>query len=293
MVGPNRALAADQVARVTIIYDAFGRKANLTKDWGYAALVEIGGHRILFDTGKDRFVFQHNVDTLEIDLTDVDFAVVSHRHTDHVSGISHLIAVNPGVKIYAPKESFGIFGSSLPSTFYRKMGSLPVEQRYYGGTPPAEVIFGSLWPKANITAIDRTMEVAPGVHLIALGTEQGGPHDLHEISLAMQTEEGIVLIVGCSHPGIARILDVASKLDERILMIVGGLHFAAASDSEIVDMIILLKEKYRVKGIAPGHCTGEPTFAALSEAFGKNRLYAGLGEIIQLRSATSNLRTEG
>jgi len=60
--------------------------------------------------------------------------VLSHRHSDHVGGFSYLLSVNPKVKIYAPKEGFGIFGSDLPSKFYRKDEALPAEMRYYGGT---------------------------------------------------------------------------------------------------------------------------------------------------------------
>ncbi|MBS0237968.1 MAG: MBL fold metallo-hydrolase [Proteobacteria bacterium] len=276
----DHAARLDQPARLIILYDAFGRKPDLTKDWGYAALIEVGGRRILFDTGKDGAVFEHNVDALKVDLRAIDFAVISHRHIDHVSGISHLVSVNPNVKIYGPKESFGIFGSSLPSTFYRKSGSVPDTQRYYGGYPPSVLTFGSLWPDANIIAVDRTMEVSPGIHLIALGSEREERHGLLELSLAIQTAHGLILIVGCAHPGIARILDAATKIDKRIRLLAGGLHFAAASDTDIAELISVLKDEYRVQGVAPGHCTGEPAFAALSRAFGDSNLYAGLGEVI-------------
>lgn len=276
------AARSDRPARLTILYDAFGRNPDLTKDWGYAALIEAGGRRILFDTGKDSVVFEHNVKALKIDLRAIDFAVISHRHIDHISGISHLVSVNPEAKIYAPKENFGIFGSSLPSTFYRKTGSVPITQRYYGGHPPSELTFGSLWPDADIIAIDRTIEVVPGVHLIALGSGREDAHGLLELSLALQTPHGLALIVGCAHPGIARILEAAIEIDNRIRIIVGGLHFAAASDADIAEMISILKDKYGVQEIASGHCTGEPTFAALASAFGNRNLYAGLGEVIDL-----------
>jgi 7,8-dihydropterin-6-yl-methyl-4-(beta-D-ribofuranosyl)aminobenzene 5'-phosphate synthase len=119
-----------------VLYDAFGKDARMTKDWGYAALVELNGKRILFDTGDDAAVFAKNVKAKGVDLTKLDFVVLSHRHSDHVSGLSYVLSVNPTVKIYAPKEGFGIFGSELPSKFYRKDESLPVEMRYYSGAPP-------------------------------------------------------------------------------------------------------------------------------------------------------------
>jgi len=121
---PTAAAAAGPTARITVLYDAFGKEATLSKDWGYAALVEINGKRILFDTGDDADVLAKNVKAKGVDLTKLDFVVLSHSHGDYVSGMFYLLSVNPKVKIYAPKEGFGIFGSDPPSKFYRKDESL-------------------------------------------------------------------------------------------------------------------------------------------------------------------------
>src|SRR5687768_18426325 len=98
---------AQQPARVTILYDAFGPASVLQKDWGFAALVEYGGRRILFDTGNDAAIFARNVKQLGVDLTRLDAVVISHRHGDHTSGLSYLLQVNPTVRIYTPVEEIG------------------------------------------------------------------------------------------------------------------------------------------------------------------------------------------
>ena len=129
------AVAADN--QITILYDVFGNDRAMKKDWGYSALVEVAGKRILFDTGNDRDLFAANVKAKKIDLTKIDFVVLSHRHSDHMAGLSHVLKVNPKVKIYAPQDGLGgIYGSSIPSSFYRKDSSLPPEMRYYDGKPP-------------------------------------------------------------------------------------------------------------------------------------------------------------
>jgi Metallo-beta-lactamase superfamily len=108
--------AAAETPRITILYDAFGKDAAMSKDWGYAALVEINGKRILFDTGNDPAIFAKNVKAKGVDLTKLDFVVLSHRHTDHVSGVSYLLSTNPKVKIYAPADGLGgTFGYDAPS----------------------------------------------------------------------------------------------------------------------------------------------------------------------------------
>jgi hypothetical protein len=195
--------AAAATARITILYDAFGKEATMTKDWGYAALVEINGKRILFDTGDDAAILSKNVKARRVDLTRLDFVVLSHRHSDHMGGISYLLGVNPKVKIYAPKEGFGIFGSDLPSKFYRKDETLPIA---------------------------------------------------------------------------------------------GGFHLVVAQDEAIAKVATALHDTYKVDYIAPGHCTGEPAFAALQRTFGDHYLYAGLGTTLDLGAnprAASDRRATG
>ena len=106
--------------------------------------------------------------------------------------------------------------------------------------------------------------------------------ELKELSLAIDTAEGVVLVVGCSHPGIDRIVEAASAINTRIHLIAGGLHLVVASDADITKFVTTLHEAYHVEWVAPGHCTGEPAFAALQQLFGDHYLYAGLGTVIGL-----------
>src|SRR3954453_13018132 len=103
-------------AQITVLYDAFGKSSAMQKDWGYAALIEYGGKRILFDTGNNSDILAQNSKAKKIDLSKVDFVVMSHRHGDHMGGLSYLLRVNPKVTIYAPKEVFGVYGADLPGT---------------------------------------------------------------------------------------------------------------------------------------------------------------------------------
>jgi 7,8-dihydropterin-6-yl-methyl-4-(beta-D-ribofuranosyl)aminobenzene 5'-phosphate synthase len=282
-IGSNL-FAADNPNKITILYDAFGDDASMTKDWGFSALIEISGKKILFDAGDNSAIFENNVRAKGLDIRSIDFVVLSHRHSDHMAGLAHVLAVNPRVKIFAPKETFGIYGSSLPSSFYRKDETLPSDMRYYGGQPPQTMIFGRAWPDANIELIDQTTEVMPGVTLIALVSNTPGTLELKELSLAVKTSDGIVLVVGCSHPGIDKIVEAAAKIDPNIYLIAGGFHLVTATDESIAKIVSILKDTYRVAYVAPGHCTGEPTFAALKRAFGSSYIYAGLGRTLALNN---------
>ncbi len=282
VVAPTRMVAAEPNSQITILYDAFGTDAAMKKDWGFSALVEIAGKRILFDTGNDADIFAANVKAKSVDLASIDFVVLSHRHSDHMAGLNHVLSVNPTVKIYAPREGFGIYGSSLPSSFYRKDESLPPQMRYYGGKPPEVMKFGAAWQGANFELIDKTTEIAPGITLIALVSDAPGTKELKELSLAVNTSDGVVLVVGCAHPGIERIVEAAATINPKIRLIAGGFHLVVAPDDVIAKAVAALKDTFKVENIAPGHCTGEPTFAALKQAFGNRYLYAGVGTSLPL-----------
>ncbi len=277
------ALADAGDARITILYDAFGKTSEMKKDWGFSALIEYDGKKILFDTGNNAEIFAQNVAAKSVDLTDLDFVVISHRHGDHTSGLNYLLTVNPDVTIYAPKENFGVFGAALPGTFYPRDEALPAEMRYFDGDPPETMHFGSAWPEGNFKWITETTEIAPGMRLILLKGSWGVDLDVMEISLAIDTPEGVVLIVGCSHPTIEAIVETTKTVSgEPIHLVVGGTHLLPAKSDEIERIAKRLRDELEVEWIAPGHCTGELAFAVFQAEFGDRDLYAGLGTTIEV-----------
>jgi 7,8-dihydropterin-6-yl-methyl-4-(beta-D-ribofuranosyl)aminobenzene 5'-phosphate synthase len=274
--------ARPPAARVTILYDAFGDRPGLERDWGFAALVEYGGRRILFDTGNDGDIFARNVRALKVDLRHLDFAVVSHRHGDHTGGLGYLLRVNPGVTIYAPYERFGLFGGPVPASIIRPDTALPPRMRYFGGRIPAELSSSTVWPGAHFVRVDTLTEVAPGVALVSTVSRTPGTLELHELSLVLRTPEGLVVFVGCSHPGIETILEATKAYGDHVHEIFGGLHLVSTADAEIQRIAAALHDDWRLDLIAPGHCTGEPAFDALARAFGDRYVYAGLGTVVEL-----------
>jgi 7,8-dihydropterin-6-yl-methyl-4-(beta-D-ribofuranosyl)aminobenzene 5'-phosphate synthase len=274
--------AAQSANRVTILYDAFGKSAPTTKAWGFSALVEYGGKRILFDTGGNAEIFEHNVKALGVDLTKLDFVVLSHRHSDHISGVNYLLRVNPTVKIYAPADPWGPFGWSAPNSLYRKDESLPANMRYFNGNSPDAITASSPWPQANFVRVDSTTEIAPGIFLVPTISQVPGTLELREISMAIRGPQGLIIVDGCSHAGVEKVLEAAAKIDPHVRVLFGGIHLVGAPDAEIQRISAALHDQWKLDYLAVGHCTGEPTFAALQKAFGDRYLYAGLGTVIDI-----------
>ena len=269
--------------KVTILYDAFGESKQLTRDWGFSALVEHHGKRILFDTGNDAAIFEHNVRALRVDLTKLDFVVISHRHADHTTGLRYVLQVNPGVTVYVPADGGnGFGGSDFPKAFLKDDDSLPANMKYFGGTTPEHFAWGKLYDTGNFVLVSQTMEVSPGISLVRTVSQKKGTLELPELTLAIKRPNGLLLVDGCSHAGLEAILEAASAVDPRTEIVFGGLHLVTAPVEEIDVLAENLKTKWKVRKIAPGHCTGEPAFARLKKAYGENYLYAGLGTTVAL-----------
>jgi 7,8-dihydropterin-6-yl-methyl-4-(beta-D-ribofuranosyl)aminobenzene 5'-phosphate synthase len=271
--------------KVTILYDAFGESKELIKDWGFSALVEHNGKRILFDTGNDAAKFEHNVKVLGVDLTKLDFVVLSHRHTDHTSGLKYVLKMNPNVTVYVPADFMadGFGGVPIPQTFFRPDESLPSNMRYFGGSEPEHLTFGKLYDTGNFVLVNQLSEVSPGIFLVRTVSQNKGTIGLPELTLAIKRPNGLLIVEGCSHAGIEVILEAASAVDPRTEILLGGLHLVTTPTDEIDALVENLKTKWKVQRIAPGHCTGEPAFARLRKAYGENYLYAALGTTVEFK----------
>lgn len=276
---------AEEIGRITNLYDAFGGpETTLTRDWGFAALVEYGGKRILFDTGNDAGIFERNVAALGIDLTRLDAVVISHRHGDHTTGLEYLLRVNPNVTIYAPQEG-AFFKSVLPPDFLTRAPGLETDLQYFGGRDPGQVRSGSPWAKANFTVITETTEILPGFLVLSVQSQKPGTMEMNELSLAIRTPRGLAVVVGCSHPGVEKILEQAAEIEQRLYTVVGGFHLVRTPEPEVRRVALALHETLKVERVAPAHCTSELGFQAFQELFRERFDRAGLGAVIELPSS--------
>jgi 7,8-dihydropterin-6-yl-methyl-4-(beta-D-ribofuranosyl)aminobenzene 5'-phosphate synthase len=272
---------AAETRQITNLYDAFGVPSALQQDWGFAALVEYGGKRILFDTGNDAAIFEHNVRQLDIDLSNLDAVVISHRHGDHTSGLKYVLQVNPGVKIYAPLEA-AYFKGALPSGFLARVAGLPPSQQYFGGREPARWVTGTPWEQANFRGVAETTEILPGFYVLTTRSQKPGSLEMNELSLAVRTPKGLAVVVGCSHPGVDNILAAAAKIDSHLYTVMGGYHLVVTPEAEVRRVAAVLHDELHIDRVAPAHCTSELGFAVLMERFKDHFDAAGLGAVISL-----------
>ena len=296
-----------QEGSIINLYDAFSKDSSLTKDFGFSCITKYMGKTILFDAGSNADIFKKNITSLGIDLALVDIVIVSHAHFDHLNGIDYLLEVNPDVKIYFPYDIF--WGAPVPFDATGQeptiKDSLPEYMQYFDGEKTKFTIeqSGRFW-NADIEFVKTSREILPGLNLIATNSQfmgyfscypgksfvegQFDDHgdackntNLPELSLAMKTEKGEVLIVGCSHTGVENIVKETQKFTlDKIELLYGGFHMIPFDRSQTIKLVNMLKDDLKVHSVSPAHCTGHLAFKILSESYGDDYLYAGLGEKI-------------
>jgi 7,8-dihydropterin-6-yl-methyl-4-(beta-D-ribofuranosyl)aminobenzene 5'-phosphate synthase len=294
------------------LYDAFGEdNKQIEKDFGFSCILKYNGKTILFDAGSNADIFQKNVEALKIDLTQIDFAIASHAHFDHINGFDYLLEINPEVKIYFPFDLF--WGANMPfniaGTDSSIVDSLDTKMQYFDGDFKAYQFnqTGRFW-KANVEYIKANQEIVPGINLITssspymgyftkypnLGIESDNVilHknetdnakfiELNELSLSLSTNQGEVLIVGCSHSTIEKITELTkSYTKNEIALLYGGFHLLPYDRKTLTILSNRLKEGFGVKKVAPAHCTGHLAFKILQNHFKENYIFAGLGKTVE------------
>jgi 7,8-dihydropterin-6-yl-methyl-4-(beta-D-ribofuranosyl)aminobenzene 5'-phosphate synthase len=153
---------------------------------------------------------------------------------------------------------------------------------YYRGQQPEAFVSGSPWPDANFEIVSEQKEIFPGFFVLTTRSDKPGTRDMNELSLAIRTPEGLAVIVGCSHPGVEKILQAATKIDPRLYTVTGGFHLVVTPPEEVRRVAAVLDESLKIKRVAPGHCTSELGFKILMERFGNRFDQVGVGQKIDL-----------
>lgn len=228
---------------IRIVYDNSSAEPSFRADWGFAAVVDAGGSRILFDVGADGAILLRNLGAMQVDPGSITHAVISHRHADHRNGLFTLGLKNRAMKVY--------FLDSFPAEIYELAAAV------------------ALYP----VRVREPAEIAPGV--FSTGIVPGEPD---EQALVIETAGGLVILTGCSHPGVASMVEAACRQrgTQRVRLLAGGFHLFRQSDELIRTTIDRLRE-LGVERVAPAHCTGERAIQLFRRTYGPQCLPAGAG----------------
>jgi 7,8-dihydropterin-6-yl-methyl-4-(beta-D-ribofuranosyl)aminobenzene 5'-phosphate synthase len=264
--------------KITTLCENFVAQSGkkLLGEHGLSFYIETERRKILFDTGQN-LAISNNAEVLGIDLGQIDAVVLSHGHYDHTGGLKSLLQCN---------HRFALYGH--PDVFGRKLKGADTEYKYIGSPIKKEEIENSGIALKLTSAAEK---IAPGIMttgeiplkndfeqvesgFLVQASRQRKPDTLaDDQALILDTHQGIMVLLGCSHRGVINTLNRVVELTGKneIHAIFGGLHLAKASDMKLLKVMDQL-HAFGLQKIGVGHCTGFRAIQALSTAF-KDRVF--------------------
>lgn len=234
--------------KITIVYENTLFEPELTAGSGFSALIEYEGHTLLFDTGADGQALLNNMAALHINPLDIETVVLSHNHWDHTGGLNELLATSVEPNVYLLP--------SFPASFKQ-----PVNQ---------------------VTTMIETTPDQSVVEGIFTTGEMG--ESIPEQAIAIEIEQGVVILTGCAHPGVVAIVEhIKETSGKPIYLVMGGFHLKDQTHAEIAAIVQEFR-RLGVEHVGPCHCTGDQAMSAFAEEYGENFVQVGTGKIIRIEA---------
>jgi 7,8-dihydropterin-6-yl-methyl-4-(beta-D-ribofuranosyl)aminobenzene 5'-phosphate synthase len=275
--------------RITILCENLVGKRVGLGEHGFSALIETDRGDYLFDTGGGRSIVANSL-TLEKDLRTVRKIFLSHGHYDHTGGLPEVLKIKGNVDVHAH-----------PQVFLDRMAMLKEngkERKRFIGIPYKKGYLESLG--ADFIFNTDFTEVEKGLFFTGevprkTSFEKPDPRLFREIngkpepdlflddqSLIMESEKGLILILGCAHSGLINIIrHVINKTGkQKFYAILGGTHLDFLTPEQLEESINVLNE-LEIEKICVSHCTGMRAACRLDLEFGNRYFYGYVGSVLE------------
>ena len=231
--------------QMTIVYDNHLVNENLEKDWGFSCFIKGFEKSILFDTGKNGHILLSNMEKIGIRPEEIDLVLLSHAHKDHTGGLDILLTKNSKMEVWLPDFFYTSFKENIKSA----------------GAPVIEV--------------DNFQKICNGAY--TSGVIQGW---IKEQSLILDTDKSLIVVTGCAHPRIVKIVFTAKELLEKgIHMVFGGFHLAGFMEAEIEEITARFRA-LGVEKVGPCHCSGDNCRIIMAKEYQDDFIKTGAGKEI-------------
>jgi len=275
--------------RLTILCEnTVGVPFGVIGEHGFACYVETTKGNYLFDTGQG-FAIMQNAIALKKDLRTIEAIMISHGHYDHTGGLPAVLQIKGRVGVYGHPDIFveRIIRSSEGKTrfigirhsrsYLESLGAdfrLGVDMVEVG---PGVFLTGEIPRKSEFEKGDANM-----IACLANG-EKIQPDPLKDdLSLIIDSDKGLILVLGCAHAGMINIIEYAmEKMNrDKIHAIIGGTHLGFSSEEQF-DATLKVIDKYKIDLLGVSHCTGLPKASMLHAKLKERFFFGNVGSTLE------------
>jgi len=273
---------------ITTLSENTAGDINLLAEWGLSILIETDTVNILLDTGQSTSA-GYNADILGIDLGKIDKIVLSHGHFDHTGGLRQILRkMRKEVEVIAQPDIWAAKYRRRQGQADRYIG-IPFQRQEleslgatFNLTTKSVKITDNIMTTGEIPMVTDFEEIDPEL-LVKEDTGWQPDKLLDDQALIINTELGLVVILGCAHRGIINTLYHAQQLTgvKVIHTVLGGCHLSRASEERISLTMAALKA-LGIQRLGVSHCTGLPAAMLMAQEFGDNFLFNNAGTSLNL-----------
>jgi 7,8-dihydropterin-6-yl-methyl-4-(beta-D-ribofuranosyl)aminobenzene 5'-phosphate synthase len=260
--------------------------AGAIAEHGWSVYIESDQGNFLFDTGQGKGII-NNARHFKKDLSTIQGIMISHHHYDHTGGLLDVLEQTGKVNVYSHPELFK--NSYVVDEGKEKNIGIPFRREILesrGAQFKFNTGFREIVPNLLLSGeIPRLTEFEKGSKKLLLKSGEGYTQDLifDDQTLIVNTEEGLIIILGCSHSGMINIINhIIDKTGKNhIRTIIGGTHLGPASE-ETKEKTIQALKKFDIEKIGVSHCTGLETSMRLFQEFGNRFFFCNVGSEIKI-----------
>lgn len=246
--------------------------SGLQSEHGLSFWIETPRGNVLFDTGQTSSVLSHNFKKLGLDVRNISALVLSHAHFDHSGGLSFILNTNKDLPIYAHLNLF-------EKRYYRMEGiirSVGLSEDNIGLFDQANVklsdqpvkVIPKLWTTGDIRIRREALGSSPFLYTI---NDEEWILDRYtdDMSLVLESQEGLILLCGCCHAGILNTMyHVQNTFKQAIIAVLGGIHLVYSTEQYINHVINILDREFKQTKFLLNHCTGKEALELIKNELG-------------------------
>lgn len=255
---------------------------RLRGEWGFSALIDHGGHRILYDTGLSGDVLLHNMKALNIQPGSVDTLILSHNHIDHTGGVMKFLeSAGPEVKVLAHPTIFRRTLINVGSGFHDIGPDFSESQLRQACGEFMPVVHEFRLSDDLIVSGEIPRSWGPTHNRFIYDSNGAEDPIADDLALYIETDHGLIVLTGCGHAGVENVLEYGLSLtgEDKIMGVIGGLHLMVYDYRRIGKAVQNILDK-DPEFVVPSHCTGNLVDGLIYSGRAKAYRPGGVGTVV-------------